>query len=187
MGYSHIHNLFSSTFFGLKMLQYWADVALWELFFTEHPHIESLLEIGTHRCGMALFFVGHAIQRNMFFRTFDRTRYPEMDSPIAKKLRLETHFVPGDVFSDSRELLLDFLTDDIFKPTLLYCDGGNKAKELQTFTPYLSRDDYVAVHDYTTEFKPDDIKPVEHLLEPVFLERCMQIRPCLTRFWRRIQ
>lgn len=184
MGYSHIHNLFGSTFLGLKILQYWADIALWELFLTEHPHIHTIVEIGTHRCGMSIFFLGHAIQRDMSFWTFDKTRFPEMDSPIAKLFGLEEHFVLGDVFEQST--LTELLTDKFLKPLLLYCDGGNKAKEVQTLVPYLGQDDYVAVHDYTTEFKPDDIKPVEHLLEPEFLDECMCIRPCLTRFWRLI-
>lgn len=186
MSYSHIHNLFSSTFLGLKILQYWADIALWELFLTEHPHIHTIVEIGTHRCGMSIFFLAHAIQRDMRFCTFDKTRFPEMDSPIAKRLGLEEHFVLGNVFQQSQETLIRLLTDQFLKPVLLYCDGGNKSKEMKTFVPYLSQDDYVAVHDYTTEFKPDDIGPVEHLLEMEFLDECMCIRPCLTRFWRLI-
>lgn len=187
MGYTHVHNLFGSTFMGVRVLQYWADIALWELFLTEHPHINAIIEIGTHKAGMALFFLGHAIQRGMPFWTFDKVRFPEMDSPLAKRLGLEDHFVQGNVFENSNERLLKLLHDDYLKPLMLYVDGGNKPKEFQTFVPHLSIDDYCSVHDYSTEFKPEAVDPVADMLEPVFLPQCQCMRPCLTRFWRVIK
>jgi len=185
MAYSHVHNLFGSTFLGFKVLQYWADIALWELFLSERPSIRTIVEIGTHRAGMSIFFLAHAIQRDMVFWTFDKVRFPELDMPLSKRLGLAEHFILGDVFEDSDWRLLELLADEHLKPLMLFVDGGNKPKEFQAFVPYLAPDDYVSVHDYSTEFKPCDVEPVEDLLEPVFLTECGRTT-CLTRFWRRL-
>jgi len=184
MGYSHIHNLFNSFFLGTRMLQYWADVALWELFLYRRPELRTIIEIGTNEGGLSLFFLGHAIQKKMNFWTFDIQQFGRVTSPLAKVMSLPDHFVLGDVFGDAQEFLTSLLSDDNLRPTLLYCDGGNKVREIQTFVPFLKTGDYAVVHDYTIEFPRDAIDPVAGLVEDIFVEECKRISPCLTHFWR---
>lgn len=182
MGYSHIHNLFDSTFCGLVVRQCWADIALWELFLHNHNDIKTIVELGTYKAGMSVFFQCQAIQREMEFWTFDLDKPDELFSNIAIQVDLPSRFIHGDFFSDSLAKLIKVI--EASKPVMLFVDGGNKPKEFAAFVPRLSSGDYVSVHDYSTEFQPEDIAPVEHLLEPIFVDECERIIPCLTRFWR---
>ena len=181
MGHSHVHDLFGSTYLGLTIRQYWADLALWEKFLGQHSDIRLLIELGTFKAGMALFLRGQAIQRGISFWTFDKTEPDELDSAIARALRLRGCFIHGDFFDNRRELLLGLLGRTETK--MLFVDGSDKPREFVEFVPYLKRGDYVSVHDYGTEFQPKDVSPVEHLLEQIFVDECKRLTS-LTRFWR---
>jgi len=169
------------------MRQYWADLPVWENFLNDHLDIMALIELGTFRAAMSVFLKVQCLAREMRFWTFDWHRPGELDSPIARALALDVNFVLGDYMKDAKDVLLGLLARLDDKPLLLYVDGGNKPLEFVTFVPYLAAGDYVAVHDYATEFQPGAEQPVEHLLERVDWEQCeAPPTPCLTRFWRRV-
>jgi len=187
MGYQRTHNVFGSKFCGLTMSQYWADLPIWENFLNDHLDIHSLIELGTFRAGMSVFLKMQCIAREMRFWSFDWHRPSELDSPICQKLELEKDFVLGDFMKERKDKLVGLLSWKEVKPLLLYVDGGNKPLEFNTFVPYLSAGDYVAVHDYSTEFKEEDAGSQTHLLQREYWDQCeAPPRPCLTRFWRRI-
>lgn len=186
MAYQRTHNLFGSHFCGLEMRQYWADLALWELFLNDHMDIKTIVEMGTFKCGMSIFLKVQAAGRGMGFYTFDKDYPEEMKSDAARFVHLEHSFIQGNFWEDSKAKLMSLIEDPVYKPVLLFVDGGNKGKELAYFTPFLCNGDYVAVHDYGTEFRPEMIEPVEHLVEPEFLDECLAPpQPCLTRFWKK--
>lgn len=190
MAHQRTHNLFGSTFCGVVMRQYWADLALWELFLNKYSDIKTIIELGAFKGGMTLFLDVQARARGQQFFSFDRDWPDALDTPLADVLRLSARFLHGDFWVEMNGALRMMLRDEQYKPLLLFVDGGNKAKEFQAFVPELSPGDYVAVHDYGTEFQkrngPDDVEPVAHLIEPVFWEECeAPPQPCLTRFWRR--
>lgn len=181
------HELFNSTFGGIVMRQYWADLPLWENFLTKHDDIQATIELGAFHGGMTLFLAAQCAARGLAFYSLDRS-YPEaLDTTLAKLLNLKDAFLLGDFWTDTNERLLWLLHAEALKPLLLFVDGGCKRKEFAAFVPELSPGDYVAVHDYGTEFKPEDVEPVEPLLERVFWDECLAPpQPCLTRFWRRV-
>jgi len=43
------------------------------------------------------------------------------------------------------------------KPLLLFCDNGNKREEVRRFAPLLSGGDFLAVHDWGSEFFESDV------------------------------
>jgi len=187
MAYFRTHDVFGSRFCGLEMRQYWADLPIIENFLNEHLDIVALIELGTFRAGMSIFLKLQCLARNMRFWTFDWHRPAEMDSLIAQALDLHRDFVLGDFMQERKDKLIGLLSWLEIKPLLLYVDGGNKPLEFATFIPYLKPGDYVAVHDYSTEFKEVDAEPVANLIERVYWEQCeAPPQPCLTRFWRRI-
>lgn len=187
MAYPRTHALFNSTFCGVVARQYWADLALWELFLNEYSDIKTIIELGAFHGGMTLFLEVQARARDQFFVSLDRNWPVGLDTPLAKDLRLPGRFMLGDFWKDTYGALVEMLQKPKYKPVLLFVDGGCKREEFKSFVPFLSAGDYVGVHDYKTEFKPEDVEPVEHLLEKVFWEECLAPpQPCLTRFWRRI-
>lgn len=180
------HNVFGTTFCGTPTLQYWADLQLWEMFLNEHPGINTIVELGTWYGGMMMFLAVQASARKMVFYSFDKVLPMALKRRLATELELEHKFILGDFWEDSNWKLLNILRERLYKPVLLFVDGGDKAKEFAAFVPELSVGDYVAVHDYSTEFLPEHVEPVEHLVTPAFLAECLSPpQPCLTRFWRR--
>jgi cephalosporin hydroxylase len=185
MTYPRTHNLFSATFCGVEMRQYWADLPLWELFLNEHS-VSAVVELGTFHGGMTLFLKTQALVRSQRFYTFDKDFPVVLTTGFARATGLESNFFQGDFWTTTNKALLDILHDQSVKPLMLFVDGGCKREEFKAFVPELSPGDYVAVHDYGTEFRSEDEEPVAHLLERVFWDECLAPpQPCLTRFWRR--
>ena len=186
MAYPRTHALFDSSFGGITMRQYWADLPLWENFLNAHS-VRGIVEIGAGRGGMTLFLAAQAAARGQSFYTMDRERPEALDTPLAKLLNLEDSFMLGDIWEHTNERLIFLLRVPEIKPVLLFIDGGCKRKEFAAFVPALSPGDFVAVHDYGTEFQPEHVEPVAEMVVRVFWEECEAWpRPCLTRFWRRI-
>lgn len=187
MTYSRTHDASRSSFCGMGMAQYWADLPLWEMFLNEHPELCAIIEMGTAKGGMGAFLKIQCIARGMHFWTFDCIRPQGMDSLVAQFLGLDKDFVLGDFMQDSRDKLIELLLQLEIKPLLLYVDGGDKQLEFATFVPYLVTGDYAAVHDYWNEFREEAIDSVEQLVERTFWEECeAPPEPSLTRFWKRI-
>lgn len=177
--------LHTTTFLGLHTRQLWRDFQLWEAFLKQHVGLKALVEVGTYQGGFSVFLRLWAAQLGAQFWTFDRERFPGVDSPAAQRVGLERCFVRGDVFLEGKPRLLEVLADEDNHPLLLFCDGGNKSREFQMFVPYLKPGDLVAVHDWGDEFFPKDVEPVAHLVEPVFADECAATGS-LTRFWKRV-
>lgn len=187
MAYQRTHDVMGSTFCGLVMRQYWADLPVWENFLNAHPDIRAIWELGTYHCGMSVYLKLQCAARGIQFWTMDRIRPPEMDHRVAQFMQMEQSFLHGDIWEDGMHHMRALNATAEAHPLLLYADGGDKPREVATFTPLLQPGDYVAVHDYSTEFKLEDEEPVAHLVERVWWEECeAPPRPCLTRFWRRI-
>ena len=177
------HILFGSSFCGVTLYQYWSDLALWELFLNEYTDIRTIVEMGAGEGGFTLFLKVQSLARGLRFRSIDRNRPTVLDTEIARLLDIEKHFDKANFWESER--LKSWVRNESFKPLLLFVDGGNKRREFRGFVPKLSSGDYVGVHDYNTEFMPEDIGPVEHLIEPVFEKETEgPPRPCLTRFWK---
>lgn len=181
---SWLYALFDSTLFNVRIMQRLAVLVLWEKFLNVHP-IKAIVELGTLHGGFSQFLLMQAIQRNMGFWTFDVKRCEELDYPLSRLIGLSDCFYQGNIFEEAKERVIEVLTVVAEHPLLLYCDNGNKPREVQTFTPFLRPGDYVAVHDYSTEFKTGDIEPVKHLVRPIWVEECKQV-DILTRIWERV-
>jgi hypothetical protein len=65
-------------------------------------------------------------------------------------------------------------------PVVLFCDGGNKPRELKTFPPMLSEGSVVLVHDWGTETLQKD---VPDFLEEIYGDYCDSIG-AITRVFR---
>lgn len=132
-----------TTFCGIRMTQWWADLFLWERVLNEHPEIEQIVELGTGAGGFSLYLSMQAEQRGMKFATFDVTDY-------------RTTIVPGfilcDIFEDP-ECVWNLLG----RPTIMHCDNGDKARELREFATELMPGSLCIVHDWGIEVSAEDV------------------------------
>ncbi len=145
-----------SSYHGVPTGQWWSDFYLWELVLNDQPELEAIFEIGTWQGGFSRYLAGQARAREMTFRTYD----------VAAPFAPPPHFIRMDVFAEA-EALGKVLGEN--EPLILLCDGGNKPRELRTFTPYLHEGSVVVVHDWLTEVQPAD---VPDRLSPVYESFC---------------
>ena len=148
------HSFSGTSFGGVPMAQQWVDLIVWEGLLNDNPEIGGIVEIGTFKGGFSLYLAAQAEARDIFFRTYD-VLPPEVRVP---------GFVQLDVFAHADAVGAHLSRHE---PLVLFCDGGNKARELRTFSEFLSPESLIVVHDWETEFLRKDVpENVEFVYEP---------------------
>ena len=120
---------------------------------TENEQIKGIVEIGTMFGALSCYLGAECIERGYKpLLTFDNKVWYKPNLFKA----LGVNFVVDDCFSEkSLQLIQEYVKDT---PVLFICDGGNKAKEFNTFAPMLSAGSVVAVHDWDIEVNMEGIK-----------------------------
>jgi len=141
------------------MAQIPADMILWEAVLNDNP-VDAIFEIGTWQGGFSWWLYAQSLARDIYFQTYDAV-VPERSIPA---------FFRADVFASVQFLGRRFRA---FEPCVVFCDGGNKPRELQTFAQEL-RDprSLLFAHDWGEEIGPDD---VPYTVEMVYGEFCEQL------------
>lgn len=130
---------------GVRAAQMWTDLILWELVLNANPQIDAIFEIGTWEGGFSWWLDTQARARNIFFQTYDAI---EPDRPVPGFRRC-------DVFLENRSLGRRFRD---WEPCVVFCDGGNKPRELQLFSDHLvDEGSLLMVHDWGTEMLPENV------------------------------
>lgn len=178
----YLHDWTTLTLFGQRACQTWNDVAAWERFFNTYP-ARSFLELGTWTGGFALWLLLQCTQRDMAFRTIDTAPAPApaCDTLLGKKLDLAGRCVHADILANGGAAVLPIIAS-LPKPLVLFCDNGKKSQEFQQFVPHLAPGDFVAVHDWQTEFGEGDVDPVRGLLAHIDMDEGRT----MSRWWRRV-
>ncbi len=125
------------------------DFFMWEKFFMSHE-IKALVELGTGSGTFSLFFMLQAIQHGFGFITFDIERPSILQTALGRLTNLDAHCIVGDVFDKAKPFVEAALTGGE-RPILLYCDNGDKPKEIETFFHLMHTGDYLVVHDWDSE------------------------------------
>ena len=134
------------SFSGVPAAQYWVDFWLWEAVLNATEGLTGIVEIGTWEGGFSRYLHAQAACRGLAFRTYD---------VVAPKVMVPD-FVQADVFAEAAEIC-GWLSRQ--GPVALFCDGGNKPRELATFPPYCAAGSVFLVHDWGTETLPADVPP----------------------------
>lgn len=134
------------TFLGRNCSQSWADFHLWERLLNAHPELRSIVELGTGEAGFSRYLYLQARARGLAFATFDRVRMEGNE---------QRGFEQIDVFEHPEKVVARLRS-----PTVLFCDNGDKPREVQLFAPLLHPGDLMVVHDFGTEFWPRHIPPM---------------------------
>ena len=131
-----------ATWCGFEMQQLPDALLMWEQAYNELCP-ENVVEIGTGRGAFSLFHKAQAEQRGHRFNTFDIRR-------CLHHKRLGHCWHVCNVFAE-RDYFSRFLSG--YGKTLLFCDGGNKPLEVNTFGPMLHPGDVIAAHDWGCEIR----------------------------------
>lgn len=82
---------------------------------------------------------------------------------VNKDIAEECNIIYGDCFSFRVQDKVRWYIDNCNRPALVFCDNGNKPRELIEYAPILRPGDYLSVHDYGTEVMDGDLKVLKNL------------------------
>lgn len=113
---------------------------------------DVIVEFGTNQGGCTLLFHEELLDSRLI--SFDiinnvKKRYLFNDNVI---------FVNDDILIREHQRVINLLTKKPHLKKFLWCDNGNKKKEIEMYSKYLSKGDLLGVHDYGTECKYSMIK-----------------------------
>jgi hypothetical protein len=131
----------------------------------DRPEVSAIVEIGTSLGALSIYLGLWGARRGIPVHTFDYSLFafdPQHNvdeitaKPIFDKLGIVMH--RADVFSDDGGREVSGLISGA--PVLIFCDGGNKPREVQTFAPMVGDGSIVCAHDWPGEIKPEDVASV---------------------------
>lgn len=159
------HDFHYGSFGGVSCAQQWCDFYLWEAVLNTNPQLTGIVELGTWEGGFSRYLYAQARAREMGFVTFDVIE-PGVRPHGFRKLDIYRY----------PEQVAEYLQ----RPVALFCDGGNKPRELQVFPRLCAPDSIFLVHDWGTETLPED---VPETLEELYGDWCDSIGS-VTRVFR---
>ena len=175
----------SQNYFAMPVFEYY-----WDL-----HKFEYIAEIGTQKGALSVYFANFAsITEQFFFDTFEL--YPDKDyytreyEGCGHWLDKICEFSPYvnrylvDVFSDDAMEHIKCNVKD--KKTFIFCDGGDKAREFNTYAPLLKSGDCIAVHDWGNEINWGMISEVAEqngiVPDEPFATSCMNLQTQIMPF-----
>ncbi len=150
----------------------------------EHEEIQAFIEVGVHVGGLTDVVVP------MVECYLGLEIHPDTISPVARETVDENHgasFLIGDAWS--AEILIKVVRWVQDKGLVfIYCDGGDKTKELTLYSEWVAPGDLIGVHDYGV-YEGSEIDPeyADQLMEDRdFIKYRPSFRPELARIeiWR---
>lgn len=107
---------------------------------------DTIIEIGSYMGGLTYWFFKNKKE------TAKIISYDISDSNLVK-YESDISFIIKDCFASEDEIK-DFIQNP--GKTLLFCDGGFKEQEFNTFCKYLKKDDVIMLHDYYDDKQPEE-------------------------------
>lgn len=147
------------------------------------------IELGTAEGGFAAFLEDTVKMWDGRVVSFDH-RLPER---VAELRSPHLTIVQADLLTGYPiQVILDLLTAR--QIAVLYCDNGNKVKEIETYAPYVQVGSLLGCHDYEDEVPSAWVEPYLHALgyrQHRHAEFAALAHPdwypvSMTRFWQRI-
>ena len=145
-----------SSFCGVEAQHSFASLFVFDSLFLKYPPI-SITELGTSHGGLSNYFWLYCEIHQLLFLTID-----------LKDLRKfkKVNFLRGDLLND--KLFQQHLHYHLQKgKTFLYCDNGNKKKEIEIFASSLKAGSILGVHDWGVELTSKDVQLTSEFVELV--------------------
>ena len=158
---------------GGGMSQNYASLYLFE-YLMQNRKFEYVCEIGSQKGALSLFWANMAGNTEQFyFDTFEinkkqawYNRAEEGSGHWFEKLETISPYIKSyemDIFSEQAK---NIIIEKISKyKTLVISDGGNKAKEFDTYSRLLKSEDCIAIHDFNVEVFTNQLDTSEFVLD----------------------
>lgn len=186
----------NKRFMGGGMSQSYSALYFFE-YYIQHYDFEYIVEIGTQKGALSLFFANMAsVTERFFFETYDISDKDLYDRSVEGvghwfkkicKISPYCNFHQLDIFSE--EAKGNIFTESADKKTLIFCDGGDKQMELSIYGSIIKPDDHIIVHDWNEEIFPDAIKPILEknnlAYNMIFVNACVSMGTLLMPFIKR--
>jgi len=177
--------IYAQHLFGAIMGQTFPALFVFEWLLNFHS-VEQIVEIGTGCGGLTTYLQLQANIRGLDFVTYDANcRLDDKNNKIVANpplhMRKFINFRKGNVFEDDvRDEIRALLKK---KVTLLYCDNGNKPKEIKTFSPHCLKGSIIGTHDWHGHFQVEGMVRelgMKLLFEDICIEGMTKMR-----FWKK--
>lgn len=147
--------------FGIYIAHAWNEIgALFQAI--DRYQVKTFIEIGTHRGGLSYFLIQRAKNVSDFIYLGVEINPDLVDARVINEIHLSNSGRASIYFGDAFEqhTIVEVMSHFRQGVALVYCDGGNKPKEVQTFAPLLRPGDLIAAHDYGDEIQFMDVLPL---------------------------
>ena len=137
---------------------------------------EMIIELGTKHAGMTKFFQDFT-DSSVRIYSFDHIEYDTKEG-----FRGTVEFFVADLLSAPLQKVVSLCESKDRK--LLYCDNGNKIKEVGYYALHLREGDVLGVHDWGTEIQYGHVESILMKFQP-FMHSEFEKNGWKTRFWTR--
>ena len=142
--YKYMTNSVPVNPFGIPIAQTWQQLGSIFSDLNEYK-ISLFVELGVYFGGLAdLLLIRQSIDSDFHYFGVQLDA-DELRPRIKSKIRV------GDVLDPIIVQEVKNLIDNSAGTAMIYCDAGNKPKEMETYTPLLRDGDYIRVHDFPGE------------------------------------
>lgn len=161
----------SQTFMGMPIQQRWEDLGIWEYFFSNYV-VRTFIELGSGHGGSTLFFSLQCYQRNIEFHTYDNNRLFNPEAGSHGLLGTKGTFQNINIFGTEgfESQSIGAIMDSCPRPLVVFFDNGNKPMEWNIYAPHTKPGDFCVVHDWETEFFPENIGSIA--VDPILDDLC---------------
>ena len=162
-------SIINRRFMGAGMSQSYAAI-YWQEYFIESNRFEYIVELGSQKGALSTYLANMAaITESFIFDTYEY--YPDDRSWFSRehegvghwfeKLAEISPYINVNYKNVFTESTFNHIKENMeqFK-TYIFCDGGDKLRELEMYAPLLKKGDRIAVHDWTMEIWEHQVKSI---------------------------
>lgn len=152
----------SQTFAGVHSQRPWVDIWTVENFLVE-TWPKTVVELGTGTGAFSVYLATYCAFHGYAFHTLDTHQIRH--SPFQTEnttctdivRRLGGHTLSLDVFAEGTIAWAGEVVAQ-HKPAFVYCDDGDKPREVAAYAPLLAPGDFLGVHDFGHEILGSDLE-----------------------------
>jgi len=141
----YISNIYRRLF-GIVVYKSWGEIFELDVLLSV-CEFSTIVELGTGFGATAAFLGTHSVISGADVYTYDNS--PMVTDKVQNLFnRIGVKYEVLDIF-ENEEKIANLIQRD--GRTLLYCDNGDKVREMKLWGKYLKKDDVVLIHDYPEE------------------------------------